>query len=283
MVWQAPRTMALWSSLMYFALLLLPMLAAAQSSDVVSTITVAGPTSTAYATIPSTAPSSQYTDELTFKTSMLNSTNLYRFQHNATFLAWNASLASFAADYASKCIWSHSDSTEGYGENLARGYVDVTSAVDAWGNERDMYQFSNPVTGFTESTGHFTQLVWKFTQTVGCGAYACDGTNGIGGYMLVCEYWPPGNVEGVGSDKNIYFESQVQSQVESGDGTGSTTFDTFSATVGATGIGNAQATGSLTAGTTGSSTTTSDGTHPLLREVHVLRLLLPLWFWLSCV
>ena len=58
----------------------------------------------------------------------------------------------------------------------------------------------------------------------------------MAGYLLVCEYWPPGNVNGVGSgsQKNRYFEDEVQRQVVSG----TEGFDTFSATVGATGVGS---------------------------------------------
>jgi hypothetical protein len=56
-----------------------------------------------------------------------------------------------------------------------------------------MYSYQQP--GSSEQTGHFTQLVWNATQTVGCGAAQCD-TNEIKGWYLVCEYDPPGNVIG---------------------------------------------------------------------------------------
>jgi hypothetical protein len=59
-----------------------------------------------------------------------------------------------------------------YGENLAYGYGNVSAAVVAWGEEREMYNFGKP-TGFTEETGHFTQLVWKSTTQVGCAAFNC--------------------------------------------------------------------------------------------------------------
>lgn len=52
------------------------------------------------------------------------------------------------------------------------------------------YNYSDPV--FSEQTGHFTQLVWESTSTVGCGARLC----GTKGWYLVCEYWPRGNVVG---------------------------------------------------------------------------------------
>ena len=67
--------------------------------------------------------------------------------------------------------------------------------------------------------------------------------------MVVCEYWPPGNIEMAGNDKNEYFESQVQSQVHQGAGG----FSEASATAGASGV-TGWATGSLTAAQTGSGT-----------------------------
>lgn len=71
--------------------------------------------------------------------------------------------------------------------------------------------------------------------------YACNGENGIAGYMLVCEYWPPGNIEGTGNQKNVFFEENVQGQVR----TGEDGFDVYSATVGASGVGTMTATGTL--------------------------------------
>lgn len=85
-----------------------------------------------------------------------------------------------------------------------------------------MYDFSKP-TGFSEETGHFTQLVWKGTREVGCAAVDCgltdpDGEKGedgdVGwkraqGWYVVCEYGPAGNV--VGSDDSLkYFRMNVQ-------------------------------------------------------------------------
>ena len=62
-----------------------------------------------------------------------------------------------------------------YGENLAYGYRNVSAAVIAWGDEGELYNFDKP-TGFTEATGHFTQLVWKSTTQVGCAAVNCGYT-----------------------------------------------------------------------------------------------------------
>ena len=180
-----------------------------------NTVTMTATTITqTFTAAESTAPvSPQYADSLTFREAILNSTNTFRYEHSAGYIYWNETLASYAQAYSERCVWQHSHGP--YGENLARGYPNVTSAVDAWGNERDLYHFSssNP-TGFSEATGHFTQLVWQSTQATGCGWTDCNGKNGLDGIYVVCEYWPEGNIEG---DDNSYFEQNVLSERKSGD------------------------------------------------------------------
>ncbi|OAA78748.1 Allergen V5/Tpx-1-related protein [Akanthomyces lecanii RCEF 1005] len=184
------------SSLFLLPLLLQPTAAAA------ATITV-----TAAPSIPSKEPS--YSKRYVFTSAVLNSTNTYRAQHNASSLTWNATLASFAASYleaAQKddCKFEHSGGP--YGENIAIGYANATAAMEAWGDERKEYSFGKP--GFDHGTGHFTQLVWKDTTTVGCERVLCEG---VKGWFVACEYWPRGNVQGE-------FGDEVQKQVESGSG-----------------------------------------------------------------
>ncbi|KAK5123968.1 hypothetical protein LTR85_002165 [Meristemomyces frigidus] len=124
----------------------------------------------------------------------LNSTNYYRAQHQAGGLTWDTTLASYAQAYAEKCLWQHSGGP--YGENLAEGYDSPALGIDAWANEEKKYNYAKPK--FSESTGHYTQLVWKNTTTVGCAAVQCsnDASNGANGWYLVCEYTPRGNVAG---------------------------------------------------------------------------------------
>ncbi|KAF2098977.1 PR-1-like protein, partial [Rhizodiscina lignyota] len=107
-----------------------------------------------------------------FRNDCVNSTNTYRAQHNATNIHWNSTLASVAQKWTDRCIWSHSGS--GFGENLAIGYATVTDAVDGWGDERAHFDFENP--HFTEQTGHFSQLVWKASTSIGCARTFCQNT-----------------------------------------------------------------------------------------------------------
>ena len=209
---------------------LLEVLPRAEQTTVVATVTVQSPSVTS---IPDTT---SYTNPENLQTDILNSTNFYRFEHNATALAWNASLASYAQSWASHCRWKHSGGP--YGENLAAGYPSATESVDGWGDERAEYNFNTP-TGFSEATGHFTQLVWKGTTSTGCAAVNCTGKGGMDGFFLVCEYYPPGNVVG---DNNAFFVQNVQSQIHNGGPTGTSTGSrtatstvTTSATASATG------------------------------------------------
>jgi hypothetical protein len=139
-----------------------------------------------------------YTSPSEFQNSVMQVTNEYRACHNASPLVWNDTLADYSRKWAEACIWKHSvcigihnkKQETGtprkamlisrqygrYGENLAYGFANASAAVIAWGEERDMYDFALP-TGFSEKTGHFTQLVWKATTQVGCAAVNCGYSN----------------------------------------------------------------------------------------------------------
>jgi len=161
-------------------------------------------TITAAPTIPSAAP--QFVSDDLFTSAVLNSTNFFRSEHNASWAVWNETTASFAEKYLADnhdCEFEHSGGP--YGENIALGCTEVTGCVDLWGNERQLYDYNDPK--FTKETGHFTQLVWKNSSSVGCGRRLC----GEKGWFLACEYWPRGNVLG-------RFEEQVNRQTN---GTGS--------------------------------------------------------------
>ena len=191
---------------MHLSIYLVPLLSSSSAIAVLvtytsyQTITAAGTTSTIYETLApstivapgasatSTGASPEWTSDSIFQSAILNSTNTYRKQHNATALTWNDTLAAYAAQHVAACNFAHTGGP--YGENLAEGYQNATAAVEGWGNERQEYNFANG--GFSEQTGHFSQLVWKNTTTTGCGRQDC----GDRGWLLFCEYWPPGNVQG---------------------------------------------------------------------------------------
>jgi hypothetical protein len=243
-------TALIFSIITSFASASLPeVLPRAEQTTVVTTITVQPPSETS---VPDT---SSYTNPNDLETDILNSTNFYRYEDNATALTWNASLASYAQSWASHCQFKHSGGP--YGENLAAGFPNVAASVDGWGNERAKYDFQIP-TGFSEATGHFTQLVWKSTTSTGCAAVNCTGKGGMDGFFLVCEYYPPGNIVG---DNNAFFVQNVQSQIHNSGPTG-TSSGVATSTVSAIVTTSAVATTSAiaTASTTGQNGLGNEGT-----------------------
>ncbi len=115
--------------------------------------------------------------------------NQYRLKHQVNPVNWSTTVANSAQTYADTCPQNHSHS--GYGENLAWGYSSITSVVTAWYSEATSYDFNTP--GFSSTTGHFTQIVWKGTKEIGCALQTgCPGWP----TTWVCQYSPPGNYYG---------------------------------------------------------------------------------------
>lgn len=81
----------------------------------------------------------EYANDSTFQSTILEVSNLYRREHNASSLAWNRTLAEYADVWSKDCKFKHSGGTSG--ENLASGYPNATASVEAWGNERNDYNF----------------------------------------------------------------------------------------------------------------------------------------------
>jgi hypothetical protein len=145
------------------------------------------------------APSDSYVNDADFEADVLKYHNAARATYNAPPLVYNASGATFAQNWAGACVFVHSKGP--FGENLAAGYASVQASIDGWVDEVTQYSFSSP--GFAEATGHFTQVVWVDTTSVGCGRTFCDGKDGTSGWYLVCEYYPAGNVLDGNAGENV--------------------------------------------------------------------------------
>ena len=150
-----------------------------------------------------------------FEADILNAHNEKRALHGIQSLAWNDTLAKYAADYASSTFSCNNvklvHSNGPHGENLAAGYSGGYKPVDAWYDEIKQYDFSNP--GFNEATGHFTQLVWKSTSQVGCAKVTCDNS---WSQYTICEYSNTrGNVVGTDSKTGkSYFSENVLKPID---------------------------------------------------------------------
>jgi hypothetical protein len=111
-------------------------------------------------------------------------------------LSWDDKLEGIAQAWSAGCVFEHSHN--GYGENIAYFSGNASTpkdVVDGWASEVKDYDYANNSCAANQQCGHYTQIVWRDTARVGCGASKCNmfGQDGI---FWVCNYDPPGNVIG---------------------------------------------------------------------------------------
>jgi hypothetical protein len=127
--------------------------------------------------------------------------NNYRKINQAQPLGWDTTIQSFSQDWSyyllQNNLFEHSGSKI-YGENLAyfQGYgTDIMSllklAIDAWYNEIASYNFKKP--GFSDTTGHFTCLVWAASKTYALGISINPANSAV---IITMNTNPPGNING---------------------------------------------------------------------------------------
>ncbi|HEY4060690.1 MAG TPA: CAP domain-containing protein [Puia sp.] len=137
-----------------------------------------------------------------FVTSVLQEHNTIRGALQLPAMTWSEDLARdalvWARHLASIDQGQHDPSARGKeGENIWWGTTGAFSygqMVGFWGSERKVFKygvFPDCRTNHSAVVGHYTQIVWKNTLSVGC-ALASNGKTDY----LVCRYSPPGNVEG---------------------------------------------------------------------------------------
>lgn len=125
-------------------------------------------------------------------TEILEAHNRYRAAHCAPPLVWSPEIADIAQRWAERLAegggkLEHSQGD--LGENLAGGTIGAigaTRSVDLWYAERPKY-----AGGFSMQSGHYSQVIWKGSQRLGCGTARAGDKE-----IWVCNYDPPGNVEG---------------------------------------------------------------------------------------
>lgn len=128
--------------------------------------------------------------------------NEYRSALQLPPLVWSAQLASDAQAWAKNLAridkGQHDSNVRGReGENIwwgTAGAYSPTEMVDFWGNEKGKFiygVFPECMTEPSAVVGHYTQMIWKNTQSVGCALVS----NGKMDY-LVCRYSLPGNIVG---------------------------------------------------------------------------------------
>jgi hypothetical protein len=140
-----------------------------------------------------------------FNARVLAAHNHERLSAGVPPLQWNSQLSASAsrwADHLGKTgEFSHSPDEVGQpveGENLwagSRGYYTPESMVGLWTAEKSDFKPgvfpANSRTADVEKVGHYTQLMWRRTTSVGC-AVAQSRVEDV----LVCRYSSAGNVVG---------------------------------------------------------------------------------------
>jgi uncharacterized protein YkwD len=127
-------------------------------------------------------------------------------------LTWNAIAAAVAQGWANECSFAHNPNassqydsmggTGGLGENVAAGAPteSISGADTSWINEEANYDHATNTCASGDECGHYTQIVWKSTTTVGCAQTSCTTNSPFGGsgpwVMSVCDFSPPGNYVG---------------------------------------------------------------------------------------
>jgi pathogenesis-related protein 1 len=126
---------------------------------------------------------------------MLAAHNAVRARVGVPPLKWSDRLADQAQGWANRLLaenrFAHRPNPV-YGENLfeiAGAQASPEQVVETWAAESRDYDYA--ANKCRELCGHYTQLVWAATKTVGCGV-ARNARREI----WVCNYEPPGNYVG---------------------------------------------------------------------------------------
>lgn len=138
-----------------------------------------------------------------FSQEILQAHNRYRSAVGVPPLVWSANLARSAQRWAdalsANLQFKHDTGNHTQGENIfmgTAGMFSLTEMVDAWGSERRYFHNGTfpdvSTTGNWFDVGHYSQMVWRTTTSVGCGG----ATGSDGYYRFVCRYGPHGNMIG---------------------------------------------------------------------------------------
>jgi pathogenesis-related protein 1 len=121
-------------------------------------------------------------------------------------LVWDDSLAATAAAWVATCTDTDGDGlldhnagrSTGHpfyvGENIyaSTGTASAHDAVTSWAGESANYSYANNTCATNQVCGHYTQVVWRTTQKVGCAIGNCKNLKYSS--TIVCDYGPGGNI-----------------------------------------------------------------------------------------
>ncbi|XBI08118.1 hypothetical protein VPH35_135902 [Triticum aestivum] len=115
-----------------------------------------------------------------------NSPQDYLSPHNA---------ARAAVGRINDCKLQHSGGP--YGENIFWGSAGAdwkaADAVNAWVGEKKDYDYGSNTCAAGKVCGHYTQVVWRASTSIGCARVVCNNNLGV---FITCNYEPRGNIIG---------------------------------------------------------------------------------------
>jgi uncharacterized protein YkwD len=130
--------------------------------------------------------------------------NAFRKHFKLPSVVWDQDMADYAQEWANylqqerNCKMMHRSKAgrkeRKYGENLswASGkHMEPIYIVKQWVKEAKDYNYDTNSCTPGMKCGHFTQVIWKTTERIGCGVAYCDNSE-----VWVCNYDPPGNIVG---------------------------------------------------------------------------------------
>ena len=128
---------------------------------------------------------------------------------NMELMTYNETLAELAANWAAQCIFSHpSDELNqmNLGQNIYASQrlnenPDPHQAIQSWFSEKPNFDYDTATCASGKMCGHYTQIVWATTLSVGCAYHGCKPLTGtryedVEAAYFVCNYWPGGNYAG---------------------------------------------------------------------------------------
>lgn len=147
--------------------------------------------------------------------------NCYRADvFSGSLLSWDAGLAQDAQNWADYLALNYTDAIRLSGQtphatqfradehefdlfqgeniyltSLSSDSSHMVTAIKAFGDEVVDYDYDSNTCAVDKVCGHYTQVVWKNTSTVGC-AEAISQTGGVFNTITVCRYYTPGNYVG---------------------------------------------------------------------------------------
>ncbi|KAI1629034.1 CAP domain-containing protein [Exophiala viscosa] len=188
----------------------------ASSSTIASSVTTLATSTSSTAVSSTTGIPAAATDEADYVDALLLHHNVHRANHSANAITWSDTMAVIAQTIADTCVYGHNVTVSGggYGQNIGAGFSATPLGMGEmitefmYNDEMPNYLYYGQEPNYTtlDQWGHFSQIVWKGSSSVGCYTSNCTAnglanTNGgVQPFFTVCNYSPAGNVEGEFAD-----------------------------------------------------------------------------------